>query len=801
MVFAGPELAEPITALEHVDALVVALSGDEIHLFDRGRLISARYHKQIRRALGFKVLGEHLVILTESSLELLAFPACHHLGTVAFGGEARATCMVHPLSYVNKILVGFDDGHLELWNIQSRKLIYSFGTQGAPVRCLSGSNVCDIVVMGLEDGTARILDVKNDSCVLSLAHSKAVTSVSFGSGPMMDHLLAVALADGRAVLWNLEDRQIVDTWTAHQIGPISLLQFVPSLAVMLSTANDNTIAEWVIEGSSVRLLRSRRGHAKPVSLVRFIGPEGESILSCGEDRSLRLASMVKDSQSSEVSQGAMEHFANKANLSREEISLEPVIAVDFARIRDVRWDNMLTAHLKSCVARTWRHDLRRLGSHELRSVSGASILSVCVSSCGNYGVVGCEDGSVDIFNMQSGLHRRHIPVGGALASSPLVGVGLEASNQYLVCAHANGTLRMVNFQSGEPCVQLSMEGAISKTCFDPEGGLMAIALEGSLISVFDCHSGAVVRKFAVGEGGNVATDLVFSEDGKWLISSGTDKHIRILDMLSGLEIDSFVVENVPLSLSLSPNLEFLAVAVKGDVAVRVWSNRSLYHPITLRLVKQSESLSMEASRAEANSDLLKLSAGPRFKSLNLVNIESIKSRNTPIVEVKDEKPMPFFLDALKTAGPAKRNPEGNAVVDPAASNPDAASPGTDHQGTLSERLAQSPEAALDWLLSMSVATIDLELKCLSLSDLAHRHQLVEQFLTVLLGRIKSFKDYDLCVAVLQVFIKSLSADIRSRPAEHLELLVRAREALDSSWRQGEKFLQKSLCLASFSRLL
>ena len=330
---------------------------------------------------------------------------------------------------------------------------------------------------------------------------------------------------------------------------------------------------------------------------------------------------------------------------------------------------------------------------------------------------------------------------------------------------------------------------------------MAVALEGSLINVFDCHSGAIVRRFAVGEEGNLATDLVFSEDGKWLISSGTDKHIRILDMLSGLEIDSFAFENVPLSLSLSPNLEFLAVAVKGDVAVRVWSNRSLYHPVTLKLVKQSESLSMETSRAKVNSDLLQLSAGPRFKSLNLINIESIKSRNTPILEVKDEKPMPFFLDALKTTGSAKRNPEGDAAVDPAAGSLDAVGSGTNQEGTLADRLGQSPEAALDWLLSMSVATIDLELRCLSLSDLAHRHQLVDQFLTVLLGRIRSFKDYDLCAAVLQVFIKSLSTDIESRPVEHLELLVKAREALSSSWRQGENFLQKSLCLASFSRLL
>ena len=41
---------------------------------------------------------------------------------IHLGSGFRATCMVHPATYLNKVLVCSDAGEAQLWNFRSRKL-------------------------------------------------------------------------------------------------------------------------------------------------------------------------------------------------------------------------------------------------------------------------------------------------------------------------------------------------------------------------------------------------------------------------------------------------------------------------------------------------------------------------------------------------------------------------------------------------------------------------------------------------------------------------------------------------------
>ena len=38
----------------------------------------------------------------------------------------NVTSILHPNTYLNKILIASDDGHLDLWNVRSKKCIYRF---------------------------------------------------------------------------------------------------------------------------------------------------------------------------------------------------------------------------------------------------------------------------------------------------------------------------------------------------------------------------------------------------------------------------------------------------------------------------------------------------------------------------------------------------------------------------------------------------------------------------------------------------------------------------------------------------
>ena len=48
----------------------------------------------------------------------------------------RITTVVHPSTYLNKVLFGSQQGSLQLWNIKTSKLLYEFAGWGAAVTVL-----------------------------------------------------------------------------------------------------------------------------------------------------------------------------------------------------------------------------------------------------------------------------------------------------------------------------------------------------------------------------------------------------------------------------------------------------------------------------------------------------------------------------------------------------------------------------------------------------------------------------------------------------------------------------------------
>ena len=91
------------------------------------------------------------------------------------------------------------------------------------------------------------------------------------------------------------------------------------------------------------------------------------------------------------------------------------------QVREKDWCNVITAHQGDSAAYTWRLQNFTLGEHVLKppkskkrkadsqpdadELAQAAVTAVGMSQCGNYGLVGRASGSVDRYNMQSGLHR------------------------------------------------------------------------------------------------------------------------------------------------------------------------------------------------------------------------------------------------------------------------------------------------------------------------------------------------------------------------------------------------------------
>ena len=73
--------------------------------------------------------------------------------TMDLGSDFQPTCMAHPDTYLNKVVVGSSDGRLQLWNFSAGTRLFEFTSYaGTAVKCISPSPALDVVGLGLADG-------------------------------------------------------------------------------------------------------------------------------------------------------------------------------------------------------------------------------------------------------------------------------------------------------------------------------------------------------------------------------------------------------------------------------------------------------------------------------------------------------------------------------------------------------------------------------------------------------------------------------------------------------------------------
>jgi U3 small nucleolar RNA-associated protein 21 len=48
------------------------------------------------------------------------------LGSIELLEEARVSALIHPATYLNKIIIGYENGSMELWNFRRKSLVHAF---------------------------------------------------------------------------------------------------------------------------------------------------------------------------------------------------------------------------------------------------------------------------------------------------------------------------------------------------------------------------------------------------------------------------------------------------------------------------------------------------------------------------------------------------------------------------------------------------------------------------------------------------------------------------------------------------
>lgn len=411
------------------------------------------------------------------------------LNTIQFDDDFTASKVVHPATYMNKVVVASREGALQLWNVSTMSLIYCFDastfsttanvlSRQSAITCVSQSPAIDVLAIGFADGRIIIFDIRTGDILLQFkmsvdtspnsrtqAHVHEVTSLSFRTDNEAQ-TLASSDAAGNIAIWNLDSGgSLLSVLRRAHAGRISSLQFLPGQALLVSSGEDNALRQWAFETPTAapKLLKERSGHHSPPSCVRYYGSDGKAMLSASRgDRTLRYTSVVRDSRSFELSQGSLAAKSSKLGIAVDALKLSPISSIAYAgqgsgmggtgagSIVTREWDDVVTCHIGEGTAYSWSVENKRLGKLRLRDGKAAdagAATAACVTACGNFTLVGYERArDVAMWNLQSGIQRRafRLPItkGSVLRSQHVTGIQTDALNTNVVIATLSGTLHV-----------------------------------------------------------------------------------------------------------------------------------------------------------------------------------------------------------------------------------------------------------------------------------------------------------------------------------------------------------------------
>ncbi|CAI7807269.1 unnamed protein product [Closterium sp. NIES-53] len=191
------------------------------------------------------------------------------------------TGVIHPDTYLNKVLFASEDGRMQLWNVNSKKLLYEFKGWGVGITALVGSPALDTVAVGCSDGKVHVHNIRLDKPVVDFTHAAAgaVTSLAFNSvqcgaeqwGAAMawcilhscacihallsmcgavllpiypsdgPPLLAVGGMGGAISVWDLTNRRLHSIIPDAHDGRVAALSFLVNEPLLLSAGADNSL--------------------------------------------------------------------------------------------------------------------------------------------------------------------------------------------------------------------------------------------------------------------------------------------------------------------------------------------------------------------------------------------------------------------------------------------------------------------------------------------------------------------------------------------------------------------------------
>jgi U3 small nucleolar RNA-associated protein 21 len=213
--------------------------------------------------LGMCLIGNILVSYDAHRICVTDIKSRASVGDIQLLQPAQITALVHPSTYVNKVVVGYSNGALELWNVVKQKLIHTFTSHTEyldqlvvedsipfpAITVLEQSPALDIIAIGFASGLILLLNMKTDQVLFHFSQDEGVTSLSFRLDAVSEKFpyLVSGGSEGRVHIWNLGDgsedspRRLQETLEEAHCGRVLRVQFLHGEPIMVTSGTDNAM--------------------------------------------------------------------------------------------------------------------------------------------------------------------------------------------------------------------------------------------------------------------------------------------------------------------------------------------------------------------------------------------------------------------------------------------------------------------------------------------------------------------------------------------------------------------------------
>ncbi|OCT98543.1 hypothetical protein XELAEV_18010780mg [Xenopus laevis] len=825
-------LPEPINCLAADRMLVFAAHRNILKAFARNKEVVHTYKGHEAEIHLVQPFGDHVISVdTGNVLIIWDIKSEEEYLQLTFDKNNFAiSAITHPSTYLNKILLGSQQGGLQLWNIKSNKLLYTFQGWGSGVTVLQQAPAVDVVAIGLTCGKIIIHNIKFDETLMTFQQDWGpITSLSFRTDG--HPILAAGSPVGHIGLWDLEEKKLMSQMREAHSTAIAGLTFVHGEPLLITNAADNAIRVWIFDGpgGQGRLLRFRMGHSAPPTFIRHHGPDGKQILSAGQDGTLHSFSTVHDRYSKSLGHGSVDKAkSKKVGLRYLSLRLPPVTLFASEVARQSDWDGIVACHQQSLSCTTWNYVKSTMGAHKLKppdlqnsKTLGIHATAIEISSCGNYTVIGLSNGSVDVYNIQSAIHRGHFGKEKA-HDGPIRGVVVDGLNQITVTAGSDKLIKFWKFKTKELIQTTNLSVPPTAILLHRESAMLAVALDDFTLNIFDLETKRLVRRFQ-GHNGKI-NDMTFSPDGRWLLTASMDCTVKVWDLPSGCLIDCFLLDSAVVSLTISPTGDFLATAHVDDLGIYLWSNKSLFSLISLRPLPadfeptivmlpggadEMEDEETVAKIDDTNEDIMEyespeqlgeklvtLSLLPESRWKNLLNLDIIKQRNKPKEPPKVPKSAPFFIPTLPGLVPRFASAAQDEAPQSKIVNLGVLEQKSAFFVQLEEALSyQNYGIPLKTIKEMGPSSVDTELRNLAPEN-GGSIEVMQSFLKMIQSMFDTKKDFEVAQAYLALFLK-LHLKFISSESILLDEINGLLPSLEGTWLQLQTLFNQSLCVLNY----